>query len=138
VSCFNCGSALPEGARFCPSCGAPVEGAAATPLRSAASWEICEIGCWRGYLKAEFYARRLGENGEELARSPMFRWSRGDSLPHDGKALVAHEALVAKLREEGWEPIGQARPWYVQRFRRAIAGIYDLPAEPPPAEELAP
>jgi hypothetical protein len=139
VSCFNCGSELPEGARFCPTCGAPVEGAAANALRPRISWELCEIGCWRGYLKADFYARRIGESGAEIARSDMFRRRRNDPPPREGNVLAAHEALVATLRNAGWEPIGQPRPWYAQRFRRQITGVYELTAEKPAhAEETGP
>lgn len=141
MTCFNCGSELPESARFCASCGAPVEGRAppATALRPGTSWELCEIGCWRGYLKADFYARRIGQDGEEFARSRMFRWRRNGPPPREGKILAAHEILAAKLRGAGWEPVGEPRPWYAQRFRRQIAGVYDIPAEhPAQAGELAP
>jgi hypothetical protein len=118
-----------------------VEGRAPPPTggRPGTPWELCEIGRWRGYLKADFYARRIGQNGEELARSRMFMWRRDEPPPREGKFLAAHEALVATLRDAGWEPIGQPRPWYAQRFRRQIAGVYELPAEKPaPAEETGP
>lgn len=141
MTCFNCGGELPAGARFCPSCGAPVGGTTppATPPRPGTSWELCEIACWRGYLKADFYARRLGQNGEELARSRMFRWRRDGPPPREGKFLAAHEGLAAKLRDAGWEPVGEPHPWYAQRFRRQIAGVYDIPPEQPArVEELAP
>jgi hypothetical protein len=144
MTCFNCGGELPEGARFCPSCGAPVgEVNAVAPLRPVTSWELCEIGCWRGYLKAEFYARRIGRDGEEIARSRMFRWWHDSLPPREGKVLAAYEELVARLAAAGWEPVGEARPWYAQRFRRRLAGLYDLatqgPAVATPQEEdLAP
>jgi hypothetical protein len=118
----------------------------ALPLRSPSpntgSWELCEIACWRGYLKADFYARRVGSD-DEIARSPMFRWRGDDPPPREGKFLAAHEQLVSRLVNNGWQALGDARPWYAQRFRRRIAGLYDVATETPPgepqqAEELAP
>jgi hypothetical protein len=144
MSCFNCGSELPEGARFCPTCGAPVgEANGIAPSPPATSWELCEIACWRGYLKADFYARGLGRDGEEIARSHMFRWRRDGAPPREGKFLAAYEELVALLAARGWEPVGEPRPWYAQRFRRRLAGVYELAAESPAAaprqeDEVAP
>jgi zinc-ribbon domain len=139
-SCANCGSETPADARFCPRCGAPLrEGAAETPeappafVFPAAGWELCEILWWRGYVMSEFYA--VAE-GQELARSRRFRW-RGDRPPaHDhAAARAAHEALVGRLTEAGWEPLGQAIPWYAQRFRRQSTGLRLLAMEPGKAAE---
>jgi uncharacterized protein len=137
MSCFNCGGDLPEGARFCPSCGAPVGETNALPLGSPTpnpgGWELCEIVCWRGYFKADFYARQVGSD-DEIERSPMFRWRHDDPPPREGKFLAAHERLVSRLVNDGWQPLGEARPWYAQRFRRRIGGLYDVAAETPAGE----
>lgn len=134
-SCANCGSETPADARFCPRCGAPQrEGGAEAPepprprfVFPAEGWELCEIAWWRGYLKSEFYAVA---DGRELARSRSFRWRRERPPGSDHEAArSAHEALVARLEEAGWEPLGQAVPWYAQRFRRQAAGLRLLAPE---------
>ena len=84
-------------------------------------WEVCEIDCWRGYLKSEFYATAMTPEGEEYAagRSPAFRW-RGNGAPEPTTEAVAaaHEALVAQLAREGWEPYEDGPAWYSRRLRR--------------------
>jgi hypothetical protein len=114
-------------------CGAPVGTASGDqPLMQVVPgeiWELCEIACWRGYLKSDFFAHRLGrESGPEIARSPMFR-RRGDAPPpQDDRIAAAHEKLVDALLAAG----GERTPWYAQRFRRRVGR---LPAEPsPPAD----
>lgn len=134
-SCANCGSETPADARFCPRCGAPLrEGAADAPdappppfVFPAEGWELCEIAWWRGYFKSEFYAVA---DGRELARSRTFRWRvETPPAPDHQAASAAHEALVGRLRKAGWEPLGQAIPWYAQRFRRQSAGLRLLARE---------
>ncbi|MGH2995248.1 MAG: zinc ribbon domain-containing protein, partial [Gaiellaceae bacterium] len=116
--CPNCGANVPQRARFCPRCGAPQRevGGFASPAQ-----DVCEIRWWHGYLKAEFYALAVGEDGQEseIARSPQFFSRRGNPPTGDHeKATAAHEKLVARLTAAGWEPLGKAVPWYAQRFRR--------------------
>jgi hypothetical protein len=124
-------------------CGAPVGSASdEEPLMHIVPgevWELCEVDFWRGYLKSDFFAHRLGrESGPEIARSPMFRW-RGDATPaQDNKIVAAHEQLVEALLTAGWERMGMGEhtPWYAQRFRRRVGRA--LPAEPsPPADKDA-
>ncbi len=132
-------------ARFCPKCGAPqTGGAAAIPFpgaRSHEQWDVCEIGWWRGYLKAEFYALALGADRREYeaGRSGQFRWQGKEPPPPDHKrARVAYDELVRKLEEAGWEPLGEATPWYRRRFRRRAVGLRvldDLQPEQQPIDE---
>jgi zinc-ribbon domain len=124
-SCPNCGGPTPDDARFCPRCGAPQHtGADSGPPRTGQAperWELCEIVWWRGYLKSEFFA---AAEGRELARSPGFRWRRADPPPPDDVgARKAHDELVRRLTALGWEPLGQAIPWYAQRFCRSTSGL---------------
>jgi zinc-ribbon domain len=124
-SCPNCGGPTPDDARFCPRCGAPQrEGAGSGPPHSGQAperWELCEIVWWRGYLKSEFIAVA---GARELDRSPQFRWRSGDPPPHDDAgARNAHDQLVQRLTALGWEPLGQAIPWYAQRFCRSTSGL---------------
>lgn len=124
-SCPNCGGPAPDDARFCPRCGAPQrEGADPPPAPSVGApegLELCEIVWWRGYFKSEFLAVA---GKRELARSSRFRWRRGEppSQTHEG-ARTAHEQLVRRLTAIGWEPLGQAIPWYAQRFCRQPTGL---------------
>jgi hypothetical protein len=80
--------------------------------------DFCEIECWHGYFKCDFVARAVGTD-IEVARSRLFRWRRPEPPPAEGEPLAAHEELVERLRELGWEPQGTPRPWYAQRFRLA-------------------
>lgn len=147
MDCSNCGSALPDDARFCPQCGIrlrgpdtspPFEGADAGPARDPippTAWDVCEIRWWQGYLKADFYAHLLSSktDGTDIARSPTFWWRRDEPPSAADAALVAHEALVDALVESGWEPTGVARPWFAQRFRRRrVLGGPDFVETPPP------
>jgi hypothetical protein len=85
--------------------------------------EFCEILVWRGYAKARFYARLdIEHEGEEfaVAESPTFRF-RGNGTPDDTSAAhEAHEALVSRLIDKGWEPEEATGPWYALRFRRPL------------------
>jgi hypothetical protein len=96
-------------------------------------WELCEIFWWRGYVKAEFYAVA---GSQELARSPAFRWRGLDPPERDHEAARAsHDTLVQRLVDEGWEPLGDAVPWYAQRFHRHASRLRLLPRDE--AEEVA-
>jgi zinc-ribbon domain len=123
--CPNCGGPVADDARFCPRCGAPQrEGAGSGPTQAGPAperWELCEITWWRGYLKSEFVAVT---GDRELARSPGFRWRSGEPPPHDdARARNVHDQLVRRLTALGWEPLGQAIPWYAQRFCRSTTGL---------------
>jgi hypothetical protein len=89
--------------------------------------EICAIGIWRGYVKSRFYATLMGgeEEGIEyaLAESQPIR-VRGNGTPERTPAAErAHQALVARLIESGWEvePPANGDSWYALRLRRAAA-----------------
>ena len=130
-SCPNCGGPTPDDARFCPRCGAPqresADSGAAPAGQAPERWELCEIVWWRGYLKSEFFAVA---GARELARSPGFHWRSGEPPPQeDAGARNAHDQLVRRLTSLGWEPLGQAIPWYAQRFCRPTAGLRLLGGE---------
>lgn len=85
--------------------------------------EECEIECWQGYLRSDFYAFSLRPTGGTtvVARSPSFRWRSSDPPPAEGAAAEAHAALVARLSAEGWESVGtRAASWYRTRLRRRL------------------
>lgn len=131
--CPNCGAQVAHSARFCSRCGARQEGAGGTvaPLHDD-NWDLCEIGWWRGYVKAEFYAAAVAADGSayEAGRSRQFRWRKHEppAREHD-QARAAHEDLVRGLRQGGWEPLGDAVPWYALRFRRHATGLRVLAGE---------
>lgn len=140
--CTNCGGETPDDARFCSRCGAlQKEGPGSHQLsfahpRGRESWDVCEIGWWRGYVKSEFYASAISADGAEyeVGRSPQFRWHHPELPPPDHKgARAAHEALVEQLAAAGWEPLGGGSPWFATRFRRLGTGLRLLQVEPPRA-----
>ena len=85
---------------------------------------MCEIGWWRGYVKSEFYAAKTVEGdddvGEDVARSPAFRWRRNDDPPLTDDIVAAHDTLVAKLLAAGWMEFEIGDAWYRRRFRRRV------------------
>lgn len=92
---------------------------------SPADCETCQIEWWCGYLKSRFFARRIGDEGEVIAASPHFRWSGPRAPIPAQRVAAAHEALLAQLRAEGWEPSGGNGTWYGLVFSRAAG------SEPP-------
>jgi hypothetical protein len=88
--------------------------------RRARAWEECEIDLWHGYTTSDFYALAMRPDGEiyVAARSPSFRWLRGEPPPEAGGAAKAHAALRERLAAEGWEPTTRGPVWYMTRFHR--------------------
>src|SRR5437867_9526945 len=125
-TCSNCGGEVPEGAQFCPHCGAwqirdgQPHRSEARETNAAAEWSWCEIEWVRSFRGSEFQARPLSPGSEQkLTRSPSFRWRRPEPPPEtDAEAREAHEDLVSLLVAADWEPIGQGGSWYAERFRR--------------------
>jgi hypothetical protein len=117
--CGNCGTGLPAEARFCFLCGAP----AAAPVAAAGEAlpaRTCRIRLWRGYVRSDFFVE-LGDpdGGAAVLRSPSFAWRRDEPPPADRDDVRdAYDALVGRLRDQGWEQVGRLSPWYAQRFRR--------------------
>lgn len=81
---------------------------------------VCEVDFWRGYVKAQFYARVSGDDRlSAIATSPMFRCR--SATPEETEASrVALTALIDRLIAEGWEPNGRGRAWYARRFTNRI------------------
>ena len=80
----------------------------------------CEIECWRGYVKSQFYVasdRPL----EPAITSPFFRAGGGAAPERTETASQAYRELVEKLAAAGWIPAGHGDHWFSQRFRRASA-----------------
>jgi hypothetical protein len=92
------------------------------PTAPVPTEEFCRVGIWRGYAKARFYASLELGDGDDLAvaESQPFRL-RGNGTPDRTKrAEEAHQALVAELLADGWEPVDDVGPWYAGRFRREL------------------
>lgn len=80
--------------------------------------EVCEIACWRGYMKWQFYVE-LESPYEATIASPYFR-APGKGVPEQTEAaLAAHAVLVERLGAAGWEPEGYGEDWFSERFQRA-------------------
>jgi cell division septum initiation protein DivIVA len=83
-------------------------------------YEECEIAWWHGRHRAYFFARAATLDGSDVGRSPSVRWSGDEAPPRFGPVAAAHEALVLRLTDEGWEPFDQGEAWYAQRLRRPL------------------
>jgi len=140
VKCGHCGYEAAQADRFCAHCGAslgearPPRSLVVIPTTETSGWELCEIDCWHGYVKCDFYARGLMPAGDaEVGRSLPFWWWHRDPPPQEGRALAAHQALVERLLADGWVPTGARRPWYAQRFRRSLDDSHAPAPEDVPA-----
>jgi hypothetical protein len=104
--CNDCGTELPDEANFCWKCGKPQR----EDIRvERPRWEICEITypspwvflCW-GH---KFWADAIGPQGRYNAGdSPTFSTRRGGPYASSQEAVNAHNALIKKLFEDGWDP----------------------------------
>jgi hypothetical protein len=95
-------------------------------------WVWCEIEWARSFRGSEFDARPLTPGAaNSLPRSPSFRWREDDPPPEtNADARRAHEELVRLLVAAGWEPVGNADPWYVEQFRRPVKlELAEVPVE---------
>lgn len=134
--CSHCGQQIvPLNANFCWSCGESLRAGVATPTRSAPSWETCRID--RSYipdrivpsLKAQvtFLAQvDAPTGGYTAARSQPFNINPSFSDPDfrpkidDDGAQAAFKELVARLEQDGWQPIGDGDAWFNRLFRRQV------------------
>lgn len=61
MHCLECGTKLPEDAKFCYNCGTPVGKTGSSPIKDQ-QWEYCEVGLkhketwWSGRWPAAFIA----------------------------------------------------------------------------------
>lgn len=122
--CVNCGTQIPDAARFCGRCGAPQP----RPDPRAPTWEICEIA-WRRRTHrvifdddCEFWAAANGADGPYSAGvSPRWGLFVPPPSPADPATAAAHRALVEELIQEGWQPTGErGDSWWTLRFRRPV------------------
>lgn len=140
--CSQCGGLLGSGARFCPHCGVSVDGGTIAPNAATGRWESCTIAfheirqtksVWfigDNEWECEFVAQGAGRDGSAtvVARSPRFIAS-GSGWPTTvdaGRHKESHNALVAKLQDDGWELVETPGPmvhfskWYGYRFKRHL------------------
>jgi hypothetical protein len=95
-----------------------------TKVVTTSPQEQCSIALWRGYVKAQFYAREQGDD-RAFRVSPFFPiwhfpWEHSEPLEVDPRARAALAALRADLLADGWEPMPRAprTDWYELRFQR--------------------
>ena len=82
--------------------------------------QVCEIACWRGYVKWQFYVKSESPL-EPSFSSPYFRAPGTGAPEQSDAALRTHAVLVEKLVASGWEPEGYGEDWFSERFQRANA-----------------
>jgi hypothetical protein len=140
--CSNCGKkVVPDGANYCWNCGTSLKqraddwGSPDDEPAAQAAWERCEIRhaytldnivpSLKGYVT--FTAAASGPTGEYTAATsssftlnPSFSAPDLSPKPNDFGAAQALEALTAKLRQEGWEQIGEGNSWFNRQFRRRV------------------
>lgn len=131
--CAGCGKQLEEAASFCSNCGRAVpnsqrsDGSADQKSMS----EICEV-IWRktdsgGIFsgpKARFYAQAIGSGGKFVAaESEEFRLSGDGTIDQDDpKTSAAHENIVHKLIQDGWQPVeGTSAIGFDCKFKRTLS-----------------
>ena len=84
--------------------------------------ETCEIVWWHGAKRGGFEARMNGDRRRPRVaeRSQMIAWTDPLPPPPEGAAADAHEGLVAKLVQQGWQPAEPGETWYGTRFSRSV------------------
>ena len=144
MHCTNCGQSLPDEARFCYLCGAPV--ALSDPVDAAVddpsedAGISCQIRLWRGYRRSEFVVELDAPDASGIRehRSPPFRWTRPEPPPRERDDVrAAYADLVARLRALGWEQSGVAHPWYAQTFRPRPQGLHVVETAEDVARDLS-
>lgn len=80
--CTRCGSQLPEGAAFCPGCGAAVDSAQADPQANPG-------GSWNGPYG------QTGYQSQGYDQANRVNYGYGQSQPNYGYARSAKERVVA-------------------------------------------
>jgi hypothetical protein len=121
----------------------PAQSGGTAPVGGTHNLEFCRIERWRGYVSSTFYARTTQD---ALHESKPFRWRRAEVPPDEGAARAAYDDLVARLRDDGWQPYEQGRVWYATTFARTVVlpvaaplprtAVPTLP--PPPAAAPSP
>lgn len=127
--CVECGTKLPDGAKFCFLCGKPTSDEVPGNTKET---ETCEIVYetagekWGIYPRTllRFKAQAIGDKGEYCAGlSPEFEANPFDYPGKPEKSSNKHkkalEVLTEKLQQDGWrmeEQRGSA--WYNRRFNR--------------------
>lgn len=94
--------------------------AAETQEPDASMREECEIGCWPGLGFWQFHVVSQGRIVDSPLSPPFGAPGHGAPEQTDA-AVLAHEVLVGKLIDAGWEQDGRGRAWFATRFRRVSA-----------------
>jgi hypothetical protein len=128
--CMNCGTQLPDTAKFCAKCGQPTAtnaSAVPVPEPNVECWETCEIvfAVIRkplfGEAELHFIAQAAGPHGGYKAgESLVFKGSPDGPQPDNLRHAAALSDLVKSMVRDGWELEGESgQAWYSQKFRRA-------------------
>jgi hypothetical protein len=120
-----CGGALPQDAKYCPTCGVAQTADALERIGDRyVRDEFCEIvrdtSRDSGILtKWAFVARAVGGSGLfEAGRSVAVR--RDPRETWDAESEEALNGLISELSADGWHPTGRGEAWFEYRFRREV------------------
>ena len=123
MHCLECGTKLPEDAKFCYRCGTPVGKTSSNSTKE--QWEYCEVkrlekeNWWNGMWYAGFLADAVSPaKGQYVAlKSRELKPKESDK---DALNTLLNEFSV-QLVKDGWEPISErGQEWWELRFRRKI------------------
>lgn len=133
--CVNCGTQLPDDAKFCAKCGKPQQRVDQAVISSAQPQhqlfaETCEITyelATPGFFfipKAyRLLAYAVGPNGryKVFHDGPKFLLPMSLDISLDGARDYGEDALnhlIQALTRDGWQPLSSGPRWYQQRFHR--------------------
>ncbi len=131
--CPECGTALPDDAKFCSRCGRPQAAPPPEPgpVSAGEEWETCEIVVaaagekWSPVFPGDYIIFRAQADGEEDAHtvleSKRIAAGLGDyyqANKSNKRHTAALAALAAALADEGWAQVGKGEAWYSLRFHR--------------------
>ncbi len=128
--CSNCGTQLPDNSNFCNECGALQK--SATEINSnKIEWEVCKVdvenvSSFINIMFSEapiidlfvkpsliFKAEAIGPNGVYIvAKSEQFKDTNKERKR-------VRDAFLARLVNDGWEPVPNSSPYNLQFRRRA-------------------
>jgi len=127
--CNNCRTQISDEANFCWKCGKPQK----SGVKYEESQEVCEI-VWEWHHEARwldwewrdrgyFKAIAIGPSGKYIVATSKLFALDGDCCiqSDDPETLAAHNDLVKRLVQDGWEPVESSTvAGFNNKFRRRV------------------
>lgn len=123
MNCTQCGTLLPEQAKFCLQCGAAVVQAAAADAVAACHVVFRQIDeKWSLFGKEIWHFEAVTEDGSVVAVSDKITITGFElSGPNEKsrKYKQALDGLVKKLLDKGWQQSGVGQQWFELQFQHS-------------------